>query len=194
MARLCTWTALVAVGLVVSGCYTDFGPVVTGQSVEIIDSAAPPRVASHIQAGDKIKLTVYGEDTLSGLYEISPSGTVSLPLIGTVNAVGRSRAELERAIASRYTTFVKDAKVTVNVIEFRPFYIMGEVNKPGRYPYESGLNVLTAISTAGGMTYRASKSAVLIQRPGEQVWQEFPLTASLLVGPGDLIRIPERYF
>jgi polysaccharide export outer membrane protein len=168
--------------------------VVAGQSVEIVDSAAPTRVAGHIQAGDKIKLTVYGEDTLSGLYEISPSGTVSLPLIGTVNAVGQSRAELERAIARKYTTFVKDAKVTVNVIEFRPFYIMGEVNKPGRYPYESGLNILTAITTAGGMTYRASKSAVLIQRPGEDVWHEYPLTASLQVGPGDLIRVPERYF
>ena len=84
MARLCTWIALAAVGLVVSGCYTDFGPVVTGQSVEIVDSAAPTRVAGHIQAGDKIKLTVYGEDTLSGLYEISPSGTVSLPLGMTV--------------------------------------------------------------------------------------------------------------
>jgi len=193
MVRVLSRVAVLAFGLLVSGCYTDFGTVVPGDATEATASV-PLKTTNQIQAGDKIKLVVYGEDTLSGLYEVSPSGTVSLPLIGTLDAVGHTRAELEKQIASRYANFVKGAKVTVNVIEYRPFYVMGEVLKPGKYPYESGLNAMTAISTAGGLTYRASKSAVLIQRPGEDVWHEYPLTASVLVGPGDLIRIPERYF
>jgi protein involved in polysaccharide export with SLBB domain len=193
MVRPLTRAAVLAIGLLLSGCFTDFGPVVVGDSIEPV-AAAPLNVNSQIQAGDKIKLTVYGEDALSGVYEVSPSGLVSLPLIGTIKAVGRTRAELERQITSRYVSFVKDAKVTVAVIEYRPFYIMGEVLRPGKYPYESGLNALTAISTAGGLTYRANKSSVLIQRPGEEAWHEYPLTASVTVGPGDLVRVPERYF
>jgi protein involved in polysaccharide export with SLBB domain len=193
MVRVFTRAAILAFGLLVSGCYNDFGPVVAGDGAESTASV-PMKTTSQIQAGDKIKLVVYGEDTLSGLYEVSPSGSVSLPLIGTIDAVGYTRAELERQIAKRYVAFVKDAKVTVNVIEYRPFYVMGEVLKPGKYPYESGLNALTAISTAGGLTYRANKSTVLIQRPGEDAWHEYPLTASVTVGPGDLIRVPERYF
>jgi len=193
MVRLFTFAAVLGLGLLLSGCYTDFGPVVAGDLSEPLVQA-PVTTGGPIQAGDKIKLIVYGEDNLSGLYEVSPSGSVSLPLIGTIAAAGHTRAELERQIARRYVGFVKDAKVTVTVIEFRPFYIMGEVLRPGKYPYESGLNALTAISTAGGLTYRASKSSVLIQRPGEDAWHEYPLTASVTVGPGDLVRIPERYF
>ena len=71
---------------------------------------------------------------------------------------------------------------------------MGEAERPGQYPYRSGLNVLTAISTAGGLTYRASRSTVLVQHSGETVWREYALTSNVLVSPGDLIRVPERYF
>ena len=71
---------------------------------------------------------------------------------------------------------------------------MGEAEKPGQYPYLSGLNVLTAITTAGGLTYRASRTTVLIQRAGEDVWKEYPMVSTVAVLPGDLIRIPQRYF
>jgi protein involved in polysaccharide export with SLBB domain len=192
MLRVLTCAAVLAFGLLLSGCYTDFGPVVPGDPAD--QAAVPVRPGTRVQAGDKIKLVVYGEDTLSGVYDVNPSGSVTLPLIGTIEAVGHTRADLERQIGKRYVGFVKDPQVTVAVIEYRPFYIMGEVIKPGKYPYESGLTALTAVSTAGGLTYRASKSTVLIQRPGEDVWHEYPLTASVLVGPGDLVRIPERYF
>jgi polysaccharide export outer membrane protein len=191
MAKLFTLSSIVAVGLLLAGCYTDFGP--------IVDDPDPPMgkpygMASHINAGDRVKLTVYGEDTLSGVYDVSPSGTLSLPLVGTLHVAGRTRAELERQIASRISGYVKDPKVTVAINEFRPVYLMGEVLRPGEYAYRSGLNALTAITTAGGLTYRADKSTVLVQHSGEDVWHEYPLTAAVLVSPGDLIRIPERYF
>jgi polysaccharide export outer membrane protein len=111
-----------------------------------------------------------------------------------MRAAGRTRAEIEREITRRYGDKLQEPQVTVEVVEFRPFYVMGEVLNPGRYPYHSGLNVLTATSTAGGLTYRASRSTVLVQHSGEDVWREFPMTASVLISPGDLIRVPERYF
>jgi protein involved in polysaccharide export with SLBB domain len=183
------WQAVLLIGLAVAGCRTDFGPVVIEP-----DPIAPSAVASHLHPGERIKLTVYGEPNLSGFYDISPSGTLSLPLAGTMRAAGRTRAEIEREITRRYSEKLQEPQVTVEVVEFRPFYIMGEVTNPGQFPYRSGLNVLTATSTAGGLTYRASRTTVLIQHAGEEVWREYPLTAAVLISPGDLIRVPERYF
>jgi protein involved in polysaccharide export with SLBB domain len=214
MRRLSTWAVAWAIGLLVSGCYTDFGPVVPGDVGEAmapsplnpargsdvtgsIPGARQNRIQAgeyRIQAGDKVRVIVYGEDTLNGLYEVSPSGMLSLPLIGTINAAGRSRAGLEEQIANRYSAFIKDAKVTLSVIEYRPFYVMGEVLRPGKYPFESGLTAMSAITTAGGLTYRADRSVVLVQRSGEDVWHSYPLTGDVSVGPGDVVRVPERYF
>jgi polysaccharide export outer membrane protein len=183
------WQAVFLIGLAVAGCRTDFGPVVMEP-----DPIPPPAIATVLQPGNRIKLTVYGEPNLSGFYDISPSGSVSLPLAGTMRAAGRTRAELEREITRRYGDKLQEPQVTVEVVEFRPFYVMGEVLNPGQYPYRSGANVLTATTTAGGLTYRASRTTVLVQHAGEEVWREYPMTASVLVSPGDLIRVPERYF
>lgn len=181
-----------AVGLLLAGCYDDdFGPVVAAPVPDPVTT-----VTTHFQVGDKLTVTVYDEPNLSGVYDVTPAGVVVLPLIGAVKAVGRSRAELEREIVRLYTggKFLDDPKVTVDVVEFRPVYILGEVEKPGAYPYSAGLNVLTAVATAGGLTYRGSTSTIFVQRAGEQVWQAYPLLSSVTVLPGDLIRVPERYF
>jgi protein involved in polysaccharide export with SLBB domain len=183
--------AIVAIGLQVGGCYTEYGPV----------SAAPDptigsKMATRLQAGDKLKVIVYGEDTLSGLYDIDASGNLTMPLIRIVRAAGRTRSELERDIAGKYSSgnYLQEPKVTVDVFESRPIYILGEALKPGAYPYKSGLNVLTAVAMAGGFTYRASRSLVLVEHAGDTIWHEYPISASVLIAPGDLIRIPERYF
>lgn len=190
MLRYCIWAAILAAGLALAGCYTDFGPVVVEP-----ERVAATSLATHIQAGDRIKLTIYGEDNLTGFYDVDPAGRVSLPLIGQVRAAGRTASELERDITGRYKgAYLQDPKVTVDIVEFRPFYIMGEVTSPGQFAFRSGLNVLTAISTAGGLTYRASRTAVLVQHAGENVWHEYAPTSSVAIAPGDLIRVPERYF
>jgi protein involved in polysaccharide export with SLBB domain len=189
MIKCFTWGAILAIGLQVGGCYTDFGPVIV-EPEPIVQS----RVATRLQTGERLKVTVYGEENLSGFYDINPAGFVALPLAGTVRAAGRTRLEVEREITRKYREFVQDPKVTVDVVAFRPFYVLGEVEKPGEYPYRSGLNVLTAVSTAGGFTYRARRDWVLIQRAGEDVWREYALSEPIPVLPGDLIRIPERYF
>ncbi len=120
---------------------------------------------------------------------------MSLPLAGTVKAAGLTQPELERELAQKFRTqYLKNPKVTISILEFKPFYILGEIEKPGAYPYTSGLNVLSAIAIAGGTTYRASKSSILIQHPGEAGLREYPLNASIPILPGDIIRIPQRYF
>ena len=185
------WCAILAIGLQLGGCYTEYGPVVTN-SVPV----APYNVASRLQTGDQLKVIVFGEDALSGLYDISPAGTVSMPLIGPIMAAGRTRAEVESAITRAYARgkFLQDPKITVSVVTYRPFYIFGEVLMPGKYAYTSGLDVLGAVSAAEGFTYRASRTTVLIRHPGQQVWQEYSLANPVLIEPGDVIRIPERYF
>jgi protein involved in polysaccharide export with SLBB domain len=143
----------------------------------------------------KIRVTVYGEDKLSGDYQIDQSGQISLPLAGTVEALGLTQAELEQALAKKFRSeYLRNPKVTVTIATLQPFYLMGEVEKPGEYQYRSGLNVLTALAIAGGPTYRASRNTVQIQRRGETSMRNYPISASVPILPGDVIRVPERYF
>ena len=179
------------VGLLLAGCYTDFGPVASEP-----DPIPPPAVGSFLQLGDRVTVTVYGETDLTGVYDVNANGNLDLPLIGSVKAVGRTPTELKRIIADRYKRgkFLDDPKVTVAVVQYRPVYIFGEVAHPGPIPYFSGLNLLTAVTTAGGLTYRGDKSTVLIQHAGDPAWTESPLLSSVTVLPGDIVRVRERYF
>jgi protein involved in polysaccharide export with SLBB domain len=191
-ALLCAQWVLVAICL--SGCAgsSALGPVADADQTATIEAAA---VSPRLQAGEKIRVTVYGEASLSGDYQVDPSGFVSLPLAGTVKAEGLTQSELERDLAKKFRSeYLRNPKVTVSVVEFRPFYIMGEIQRPGAYPYSSGLNILRAIAVAGGTTYRGSKSTVEIQRAGESEMREYSLAASIPILPGDIIRIPQRYF
>jgi len=180
-------------GLQLAGCYTDYGPIEV-ETRPVSPSGAG--VAALLQSGERIKITVYGEEALTGEYDINPSGYVAMPLIGTIRATGRSQTEFGRDVASKYSRggFLQDPHVTVAVVQFKPFYVLGEATSPGEYPFRSGLNVHTAVAMAGGFTYRASKSFVLIRHTGDEVWKEYPLTEPVPIAPGDLIRVPERYF
>jgi protein involved in polysaccharide export with SLBB domain len=180
--------------LAVTGCSasSNLGPVSEAEQNTIIEAA---KGSPRLQAGEKIRLTVYGEASLSGDYQIDPSGYLSLPLAGTVKAAGLTQAELEQELSRKFRSeYLRNPKVTISITEFRPFYILGEIERPGAYPYTSGLNVLSAIAIAGGTTYRGSRSTVLIQHPGEGGMREYPLTSSVPILPGDIIRIPQRYF
>jgi protein involved in polysaccharide export with SLBB domain len=180
-------------GLQVAGCYTDYGPVELDAKPVSLSGAG---LATHLQPGNKLKVTVYGEEALTGDYDISPSGYVTMPLIGAIRASGRTQSEFGRDIATRYRSggFLQDPNVTVAVVQFQSIYVLGEATNPGEYPFRSGLNVHMAVAMAGGFTYRASRTTVLIRHIGEQVWKEYPLTEPVPIAPGDLIRVPERYF
>ena len=182
-------------GLALAGCDSaaNLGPVSVQEREALIQTAAT--TSPNLQPGEKIRVTVFGEDRLSGEYEIDPAGFVSLPLAGTVKAAGLSKPQLEQELAKKFRgQYLRDPKVTVDVASFRPFYILGEVSKPGEYPFKSGLNIMSAIALAGGSTYRGSRSTILIQHIGEPGFREYPLSPTIPVLPGDLIRLPERYF
>src|SRR5262249_24388445 len=158
MFKVLLWSAALAVALLVSGC--------AGNTLSDAEQqAALAAATSHakLQPGDKIKIVVFGEDRLSGDYQLDQSGQISLPLAGTIKAEGLTQNELEQELAKKFRTqYLKDPKVTVTIATLRPYYIIGEVKSPGQFAYQSGLNVLTALALAGGPTYRASRTTVQI--------------------------------
>lgn len=157
--------------------------------------AATREFSFRLSPGDKLRINTFGEPSLSGEFEISPAGTIGFPLIGEVPAAGHEAQEVQRTIAAALADgFVNDPKVTVDVANFRPVYILGEVNKPGEYPFAMGLTVRGAVAKADGFTYRANERRVFIKRAGEAEEQPYRLTADIAVAPGDTIRIGERYF
>ena len=184
----------VAIGLQLAGCITDYGPVVVLEPEEV---AARSYAAPRLQRGDRIKVTVYGEDNLGGVYDIDPGGYVSLPLAGTIRAAGHTRAELEAALTAKFKSeYLQNPKVTVDYAAFRPIYVFGEAEHPGEFPYRASASVLDAITMAGGLTYRGSRWSVLVKHSSEPEWREVPLSEAMNISvlPGDSIRIPERYF
>jgi len=146
-------------------------------------------------AGDKIRVIVFGEDSLSGEFFVAGTGRVSLPLIGEIRAAGLTISQLQQAItAALRDGYLKDPRVSVDVLNYRPFYILGEVEKPGEYPYTNDLTVLNAVATAGGFTYRANKRDVYIRSADQKRERKLELDATTKVMPGDTIRIGERFF
>src|SRR5581483_2379654 len=129
---------------------TDAQPATTADIAALTAAAS---AAPKLQPGEKIHLIVYGEPTLSGDYPIDPSGFLALPVVGSVKVAGMTPTELEKKLVAMFQdAHIKDPGVTVDIIEFRPFYILGEVDKPGAYPYIGGLNVMSALALAGGWT------------------------------------------
>lgn len=146
-------------------------------------------------SGDKVRVTVFGEPSLSGEFYVTGSGKLSMPLVGEVKAEGLSVRQFQDSVeAALRDGYLKEPRVSVEVLNFRPFYILGEVTKPGTYPYTSGLTVQNAVATAGGYTYRADKGKVYIKHDGEEKETKVELTPSTKVGPGDTVRIGERFF
>jgi protein involved in polysaccharide export with SLBB domain len=186
---------LLLLGLVIAGCESggSLGPASPAEQQALIESAAT--TSPNLHPGEKIRVIVFGEDRLSGEFEIDPAGFVSLPLASTIKAAGLSKQQLERDLSKKFSgEYLRNPRVTVDIVSFRPFYIMGEVAKAGEYPFKSGLNIMSAIAIAGGTTYRANRSTVLIQHIGENGFREYPLLPTIPVTPGDLIKVPERYF
>jgi protein involved in polysaccharide export with SLBB domain len=145
--------------------------------------------------GDKMKITVYDEPDLTGEFLVDGSGEVQFPLIGQIHAAGLNVHEFVSSLTSTLAAkYLRDPKVSIEIENYRPFYIIGEVNKPGEYPFESGLNVLNAVALAGGYTYRADHSDIYIRRYGSSDEKAEGFSADTKIYPGDVVRIPERIF
>ncbi|WP_448187876.1 polysaccharide biosynthesis/export family protein [Azospirillum sp. sgz301742] len=184
-------------------CFLGFSAIVPALGLAGCSSMdAPPEPPGLAEAGeyklgpgDAVRIVVFGEDQLSGEFKVDGSGTLAMPLVGQVNAKGKTTRDLEKDIARRLERgYVKNAKVSAEVINFRPFFILGEVRNPGQYPYVNGMTALSAVAAAGGYTYRAQDQYVLVTRgrDPEKKMYKAPITAPVF--PDDVLRIPERYF
>jgi len=156
---------------------------------------AAPDLEYRLGAGDKVRVIVFGEDDLGGQYEVDGTGFLRMPLIGQVKAGGLNVHEFEAGLKQKLEEgYLKDARVSAEVVTYRPFYIIGEVNKPGEYPYSNGMNVLNAVAVAGGYTYRANDGRVFVRRSGASEEETLPADQTTRIYPGDILRIAERFF
>ena len=144
-------------------------------------------------SGDRVKVTVFGEENLSGEFELDGGGAFSLPLIGTIQALSLTPRQLEENIATKLLDgYLKNPRVSVEVLNYRPFYILGEVNQPGSYPYRAGMSILNAAALAGGFTFRADEDDIEVTSGGKGEPRVMP--PDTIVQPGDVIRVNERLF
>jgi polysaccharide export outer membrane protein len=193
MAAACCMRAalLMMTGVALAGCG---GGAITGSPDAIAQADAAAR-NYRLSAGDKVHVAVFNEANLSGDYTIEPDGRITLPLAGPVAAAGMTVPQLQAAVVKTLENgFVQNPSVTVTAIDLRPYYILGEVNKPGKYNYTPDLTVMQAVATAEGFTYRADSSAVYVRHKSDPSEREVNLTATTAVLPGDTIRVAQRYF
>ncbi len=172
-------------------------PATTGQLPPIGSPEAAvqlPETPYRLGPGDRIRVVVFRHEDLSGEFQLDGSGSFSMPLINAVSANGLTAPELEQEIEKRLGDgFLVNPEVSVEVLTYRPFYILGEVNRPGQYEYESGMTVLNAVALAGGFTYRADTDEILLQRGGSNA-QPVVVPGNTRVQPGDIITVQERFF
>jgi protein involved in polysaccharide export with SLBB domain len=145
--------------------------------------------------GDKVRVTVYDETDLSGEFQVDDTGFVRLPLIGQVKALARTAHQLEGDVSTALLDgYLKNPRVNVEIITYRPFYIIGQVNRPGQYPYTSNMSALDAIGVAGGFTDHAVESTVHIRHQGEVKEYDVALDETVRIRPGDVVRVDQTVF
>ncbi|GHB49684.1 polysaccharide export protein [Pseudovibrio japonicus] len=173
------------------------GPQAPVASVSTESSAAVSQPTAYkLGSGDKLRVIVYGEDELSGEFVIDDQGNLNMPLIGKVSAQDKSLSEVEESVVANLRNgYLRDPKVSLEVLNYRPFFIQGEIKEPGEYPYKTGLTLQDAVAIAGGYSYRANDKAVYIRKVGTDREVSVALTGTRVhIQPGDSIRIPERFF
>lgn len=183
---------MLVAGLAIAACAGSAVPS-NAQSAQIADSDIEYRLS----AGDRVRVIVFGEETLTGEYVITSGGNLTFPLVGNLSATDKTVEQLQTAVANALNDgYVNNPRVSIQVVSFRPFYILGEVNRPGEYPVSTGLTLEQAVASAGGFTYRANTKRAYIKRSSET--QERPIAlrgpTPVIVRAGDTIRILERRF
>ena len=148
-----------------------------------------------VGSGDLLSIQVFGEEDLSLELRLSDAGTVSYPFLGELKVLGLSTGELSELVRSRLADgYLINPSVNVTVLEYRQFYINGEVKEPGGYPYQPGLTLQKAVALAGGFSERASKSKMYVIHDGEESKPPAKLNLGTSVRPGDVITIEESFF
>lgn len=160
-------------------------------------NAAYTATEYRLAAGDRLRITVFGEESLSREYVVSSAGDLSFPLLGDIRASGSTVTELQTRLGTALANgYLNDPRVNAEVLNYRPFYILGEVGKPGEYKFSDRLTVVQAVALAGGFSYRADQRRVFLRRSGDGQEETYVLSSDrpVYVAPGDTIRVGERYF
>ncbi len=146
--------------------------------------------------GDQVRVITFGQDQLTGEFRVNDSGNLALPLLGSVHAAGLTTTGLETVIAGGLTraSLLQAPSVAVEVIEYRPIFVLGEVAKPGQFPYQPGMTVVTAVAVAGGFTYRAIEDYAGVVRTDNGTAMEGRAARNSFLRPGDVITVFERRF
>jgi polysaccharide biosynthesis/export protein len=171
-------------------------PVVVAAPVAYVE---PMRVrhdaAYHLDAGDRLRVVVYGQEGLTNTYAIDAGGSITMPLIGSVPARGRTTAGLAAAISAKLRAgFIRDPSVAVEIEAYRPFFILGEVAAPGQYPYVPNMTVESAVAIAGGFSPRARRDSVTVTHTDASGTARFIVSPGSPVSPGDTVLVSERWF
>jgi polysaccharide export outer membrane protein len=205
--------------LALSGCIRATGPVavaappqgdldamaygssyaMTPASIPVAYTAAPmPAVhdtSYRLDAGDKLRVVVYGQEGLTNTYAIDAGGSITMPLIGAVPARGRTPAGLAVAISAKLRNgYIRDPSVAVEIEAYRPFFILGEVAAPGQYPYVPNMSVESAVAIAGGFSSRARRDSVTLTHTDASGPMRVEVPLGTPIGPGDTVLVGERWF
>lgn len=171
-------------------------PVVVAAPVAYVEPM-PVRhdAAYHLDAGDRLRVVVYGQEGLTNTYAVSAGGSITMPLIGSVPARGRTTAGLAAAISAKLRAgFIREPSVAVEIEAYRPFFILGEVAAPGQYPYVPNMTVESAVAIAGGFSPRARRDGVTVTRTDASGTARFVVPAGSPISPGDTVLVSERWF
>ncbi len=146
--------------------------------------------------GDQVRIITFGEDQLTGEFRVDDQGNISIPLLGTVQATNLSTGELDTRISDelKRRKLLRDPSVAVEVIGYRPVYVLGEVARPGQYPYQPGMTMLTTVAVAGGFTYRGVHDYASVVRTTGPTPVEGKVTPLSVIAPGDVVNVFERRF
>ena len=207
--RLSIIAAMTALAL--SGCMRRTAPVAGSPQPSLDTSAyagpapvpvayaapapAPYDVPYHLDAGDRLRVVVYGQEGLTNTYSISAGGTITMPLIGAVPARGRTPQGLAADIAARLRNgYIREPSVAVEIEAYRPFFILGEVQAPGQYPYVPNMTAESAVAIAGGFSPRARKDRVTITHADASGTSREIVPPGTPISPGDTVLVGERWF
>jgi polysaccharide export outer membrane protein len=181
--------------LALSGCMRTSAAVVVAQPPSDLDSFAYGQVAYRLDAGDKLRVVVYGQEGLTNTYAIDAGGSITMPLIGAVPARGRTPAGLASQISAKLRNgYIREPSVAVEIEAYRPFFILGEVAAPGQYPYVPNMSVESAVAIAGGFSPRARRDRVTLTHTDHSGSSRTTVPLGTALGPGDTVLVGERWF
>ena len=191
-------TSVIGALMVLGACsQRDNTPIVpdTSNAQAPAPNGTPASADYKLGPNDRTRIIVFGQPSLTGEFVLDGNGVLAYPLVGNINARGMTPSQLQQTIAQKLDTdWIKNPSVSVEVSTRRPFYVVGEVQKPGSYPYVTDMNVLNAIATAGGETYRANMHDFWIKRKQDGRIVRVEASQESILQPGDTVIVRERYF